>query len=141
LQFHEGAQQIVAQSAGLAQLFHAQSGIVGRRLSRPETLDRDAHVVGTQAQLVHEPARRIDLRLRHPPVGFGDVAHQFEGRAEEDFGYRGGRGCVRTRGGGKACALIEHLPDDGPEHGSPDASGDQKAAQCPKQCTVPSHSR
>lgn len=141
LQLHEGAQQVVTLSAGLAQLFHAQAGVVGRRFPDSKTLDRDVHIAGTQAQFVHDPARRIDFRLRHPSVGFGDVPHEFERRAEENLGYRAGRGCVRIRTGGKSRALIEHLPDDGAEHGSPDASGDQKAAQCPNQCTVPSHAR
>ena len=97
LQFHEGAQQIVALSAGLAQALDAEFGVISGGLAGPKAGDRGADVALAQVQLAHQAARRVDFRLGHPAVGFGDMAHEFERRAEELVGNR-------QRGPRLACA-------------------------------------
>ena len=138
LQLDERGQQVEAQAASFAQLLDAQIRIVGRRFPRSEAFDGGGDLVWPEAQVLHEPPRRIDLRFRDAPVGFGDVPHDLEGRSEEH---------VRDRGGGRAGkgvaepdALIEQEADEGAHDRAGDGACEQEADHRPENRSFPSHS-
>jgi len=88
LQFHERAQQVVALPTSFTQPLDAELGVVGAGFAGAKAGDRDVDFIGAQPQFLHEAARRVDFRLTHPAIRFGDVTHELEGRAEELVGNR-----------------------------------------------------
>ena len=75
---------------------------------------------GSQLQFLHEPPRRVDLRLGYAAVGLGDMAHDLEGGAEELAGNRQAapRAAPQSR---PAAPADRAYADDGAQHGPPDA--------------------
>ena len=77
-------------------------GVVAGGFAGAETLDGGADLVRPQPQFLHQPPRRIDFRLRHAAVGFGDMAHELEGRAEKSPRSRSACGRARRRRHGRS---------------------------------------
>ena len=98
---------------------------------------------GPRLQLLHEPPRRVDFRLGHPAVGFGDMAHELEGGAEELLGYRRASSDRAGRARRRTPPLWSSMmPDDGADHGPPDAArGQQNRSKPRKMLPFQAHSR
>src|ERR1019366_1596724 len=115
------------------------------------TGDRGLDFTGTQAKFLHEPPRRLDFRFRYASVGFRDMSHELEGRAEKNLRHRrmrspagsglGGGSRVGAVGVPQARAFVEHMSNDGAHDRAPDIPGDHEADQGPKEFAFPSHSR
>ncbi len=92
-----------------------------------------------ETQVLHQSPRRVDLGLGHPPIGFGDVAHELESRPEEHLRNAPARGRAGHRA--EELALSEHETDEGADQGPQRPVRDDQPHQSPEYCTCPSHSR
>jgi len=122
-------------------------GVIAGRFAGPKAADRDTDLALAQLELAHEAPGRVDLRFADPAVGFGDVAHEFEGGSEELFGNRDRLRRIRVRRtprlgrSAQAQAVLDQIADKGPHSGPPHGAGEQQADHTPKKSASPAHSR
>ena len=139
LDLDEHPQNVRPPAAGALELAEVGAGVELRVLAGGKERDGLADLRFVEAQLGHHGARRGDFLLRHPAVGFGEIAHHAKGGLEEALADQ--RHVRRGRAGGvRLVQLVELVPDQDAERGA-DRPERQHSEQPAGQLAHPLHAR